>query len=369
MPRLLLSVAAAVVAATVANAQPPKSALVTVKEVEVRSGPSDRFPPTAKLSQNDRVEIRRAAQNAGWLEIVPPPGSFSWVNAKDVQAAPNESGRTTLTVSAFETELRAGAAGNGQPLSVRVSVLRQSTKLIARGPKVNVAIEKSEWWPVECISEESRYIPASAVQKNEAAKDLPALPKGGAAATKEPPQWALAEQAQREGRLDDAERLYLDIVREHAGPGDFELSLRANNRAQEIRLQRRTMLTSRPGGNSTLIPPQPGVPAFTPNDRLPPRPPLPSSGVGMNRIGARAPAGQQSTGPGWLRRSGFQIDRKQTYALESANGQLRVYVTAEPGIDLESHLNRPVELYGTFEIRGDVRGADYMRVMRIVPLR
>src|SRR5579862_8570310 len=64
------------------------SATIMQKEVEVRSGPSTTFFPTSKLNLNDKVLVLRESKEAqGWLEIVPPAGSFSWINAKYVQFA------------------------------------------------------------------------------------------------------------------------------------------------------------------------------------------------------------------------------------------------------------------------------------------
>lgn len=354
-----------------ASAQQPTPAFISVKEVEIRAGASDKFPATGKLLQNDRVLIKREANSGQSLEIVPPPGSFSWVREKHVQTGPPENGRETLLTTVEETELRAGAEGKNEPLPCGTIKVKKGTKLIARGPKVNVAIEREAWWPVECLPDESRFIPASAIQQSSAAGSHPAPPPGEPG-TKEPLRWSLADRAQREGRLDEAERLFLDIVRENAGTnGDFELSLRAQNRVREIRMQRRINLTNRPSDGSKLIPPT-GVPSFTPpSDLLPPRPSLPVSPAGISRTTISPATGnaRNFSATGWLRRSGFQIDGKQTYALESNRGQLRVYVTAEPGVDLESYLNRPVEIFGSFEVRGDVRGAEYMRASRVMPLR
>jgi hypothetical protein len=308
--------------------------------------------------------------HGGWLEIAPPQGSFSWVCEKDVQTGSTENGRTTLVVQTADAEVRAGAAGQNQPTLRETIKLKPGTKLLARGEKIKVANEKDQWWPVECVPDESRFIPITATQKSAAAGGLPTLPNTGQP-SKDPPQWQMADQAQREGRLDDAEKLFADIVRENTAPGkDFELCLRAQNRIREIRLQRRATLTSRPGGN-TLIPPQQGIPTFTPPaDQMPPRPPFsPAGGARSRPMGTAGNTGWESSGLGWLRRSGFQIDGKQTYALETANGQLRVYVTADTGVNLEMHLNRQVELFGSFEVRGDVRGAQYMRVARVAAAR
>jgi hypothetical protein len=357
-----------------AIAQKLTEAFITVKEVDVRSGAAEQFPATGKLQQNDRVEIRREVNSGTFLEIVPPSGSFSWVRDKDVQAGDMENGRAVLIVSVPETTLRAGAVGNGQPLIANSAIVKRGGKLFARGDKATVAIEKESWWPVDCVADEPRFIPASAVQRASASRDVPSLPRPGSTTANESPRWIQADQAQREGRLDDAERLFSDIVRDTATSGkDFELSLRAQNRIREIRLQRRTQLTSRPSGNDgKYIPPQQGIPSFTPPaERMPPRPSLPTPASLTGRTTPRdlGNGRWESSGTGYLRRSGFQIDGRQTYALETANGQLRIYVTAEPGVDLESHLNRHVELVGMFEMRGDVRGANYMRAARVLPVR
>ena len=73
----------------------------------------------------------------------------------------------------------------------------------------------------------------------------------------------------------------------------------------------------------------------------------------------------RSSGVGWLRRTGFQIDNKPSYALINSNRQIMYYVTAEPGVNLAPYTERWVELFGAVEVRGDVRGADYMRVSRV----
>lgn len=60
----------------------------------------------------------------------------------------------------------------------------------------------------------------------------------------------------------------------------------------------------------------------------------------------------QSSGPGRLRRAAFYLDNKPTYALETAQGQLRLYVTAQPGLNLEPFVNRGVELSGIISYHG-----------------
>ena len=53
------------------------------------------------------------------------------------------------------------------------------------------------------------------------------------------------------------------------------------------------------------------------------------------------------------------------FTLIDANRRILYYVTGEPGVSLSPYLERWVELFGVTEVRGDVRGADYMRVSRV----
>jgi hypothetical protein len=83
------------------------------------------------------------------------------------------------------------------------------------------------------------------------------------------------------------------------------------------------------------------------------------SGVGTGT------GGQRWSGPGSLRRAGFQIDNRQAYALENNRGQIIFYVTAGNGVSLDPHVNRQVDLLGTVQVRGEIRGGQYMIVSQV----
>src|SRR4051812_13562211 len=71
----------------------PAEMSISVPEVEVRSGPSSKLYPTGKLRQGERViVVRESRVQAGWLEIQPPPGSFSWVKAKSIKQVNTQTG-------------------------------------------------------------------------------------------------------------------------------------------------------------------------------------------------------------------------------------------------------------------------------------
>ena len=77
-----------------------------------------------------------------------------------------------------------------------------------------------------------------------------------------------------------------------------------------------------------------------------------------------------ASGPGWLRRSGILIDGKTAYALEDNQGQLRYYlISAGPGLNLETFLNRPVDVTGNMVQRSDLSGGGYLSVEQLRLLR
>jgi hypothetical protein len=68
----------------------PFTGYVGVDRAEVASGPGRRFYTTDRLPRGTEVQVFREDE-AGWLAIRPPEGSFSWVPADQVQIAEGES--------------------------------------------------------------------------------------------------------------------------------------------------------------------------------------------------------------------------------------------------------------------------------------
>src|SRR5687767_861076 len=64
---------------------PAKMSIVDPKGVDVRSGPTDVFHATSRLKYGDVVTVLRESKDQpNWFAIVPPAGSFSWIDAKNV---------------------------------------------------------------------------------------------------------------------------------------------------------------------------------------------------------------------------------------------------------------------------------------------
>jgi len=69
----------------------------------VRSGPgTEQYYATLKLSPGDKVHVLRK-DPGGWYMIDPPPGSYSWVNAVNVDPNGNQA-RSSRPAWLFEWE-------------------------------------------------------------------------------------------------------------------------------------------------------------------------------------------------------------------------------------------------------------------------
>ena len=144
----------------------PTEVSIALPTVQVRSGPSDKFYPTGELRQGDKVIVVRAAKDQpGWLEIKPPPGSFSWVNSKYVKEVKASGGTYGAIDAAGQERVTAliGSAVYGERPSVvyQPGFLTGSIVLIVDRPRV---VDGETWLPVQPDLREVRYIPANAVR-------------------------------------------------------------------------------------------------------------------------------------------------------------------------------------------------------------
>ncbi len=311
----------------------PSSAVVTDKEIEVRSGPSVRFYATCKLSQGARVEVVQEVEG-GWLAIKPPPGSFSWINDHFIE----RHGRSAVVLGA-KTPVRVGSSLTDiEPTVERVQLERGAQVVI-----IGEALYKDGiWWPIEPPPQEYRYIPRDAVKMTTAvetvvsASPAPGTPSSvpGAPVPGGDSLFTQAEQAERAGDYSRAVDLYRQQAQQTT---DHDLQVRCLNRIQFIQTGNHAALTAPPVDNR-LTP----VPPSSPTAVYPaPRP--------------AAPSGSQTSGPGRLRRVPFTIDGRPAYALVDSAERLLMYVTAVPGLNLELLMNQAVELYGTLVYRADLR--------------
>jgi len=126
-----------------AATQFPYDALVQADDVEVRSGPGTNYYATGKLKTNDRVTVHRH-DPGGWYMVSPPPGSFSYLDARFaqrqgdrgmVQVAPNEDGTIPRALVRIGSQLGDDHTFYGRQLNPgdEVQILGERTLATDRG--------------------------------------------------------------------------------------------------------------------------------------------------------------------------------------------------------------------------------------------
>ncbi len=376
---------------------PPYDAIIMVAEVEVRSGPSEKYYATSKLHQSARVRVVKE-EEGDWLAIEPPTGSFSWIQDRIIKP---EEGQSTATVLAADAPVRVGSALAGDKMDVQHIKLDEGTLIVILNDKPVIRADGA-WIKIQPPPRDFRYIPASAVKPGQPqAQPLPSasapLPLSKQEISPTPvvsgdSLWYQAEQAERAGNPAEAERLFLKQANETS---DHDLKIRCYNRIHFLREGRRPSYPNgyqpgRPneayypnGGTQPRFYPHPANPYAQPGNpyTLTGRAssqytytreiPVPTAGqtgpVGYGQGPAPAPTCQWS-GWGWLRRAPFFVDNKPAYVLENSQGLPRLYVTAQPGVNLEAYANRSVNLYGKMIYRGDLR-TNYMTACQLTPQR
>jgi SH3-like domain-containing protein len=363
----------------------PYTAIIRVAEVQVQSGPSTKgYYATGILRKDDKVHVVK--QEDGWLWIVPPDGSFSWINNRFIGKV-DPASKTALVLES--ADIRVGSQLNPENRYVTKTKLERGAFVIVMDDKTYPS-EDGAWvkiYPPQ--PNEYRYIPASAIEPAaEKAQPVAPIPAGPPPALAAPASsqgyspapgdslWYRAEQAERAGNPAEAERLFLQLARETT---DHDLQMRCYNRIHFLREGRRPSYPSgyqagRPSDsyypyNSNANRSTPGYP-YTTTSRATSQytyAPIPAVGQAPAVTSTNSSTNCQWSGWGWLRRAPFFVDNKQAFVLENSQGMPRLYVTAQPGVNLESYVNKSVNLYGKMTYRGDLR-TNYMTACQLTPL-
>jgi hypothetical protein len=343
-------------------------ATVSVPEAEVRSGPSAsaELYPTNKLRQGEVVEVVKEMEG-GWLAIKPPAGSFSWVNTRFLEPI-NRNTWVVIAHPDVRVPVLYGSTLRNEKPSVEGAKVQRGTQVSSIGPARSA--DDGMWLPIDPPPGEVRYIRADTTKANVVQTAATTTPPGspapgvvsavpanysspGAAAPAAPvsdPRWQHAQQLEQTGNRVEAIRLYEQLGNAVRGT-DADLAMRALNRAQYLRDQG----TGQPPIRTASQ--QPAHPIPSADVRLQPVPVSlqvpspPSPCVPCHTTASRSGALQRS-GAGWLRRSAWWLDGQPTYSLVDNQGRVRMYVTAQPGLNLEPYLNRNVDLHGQIFYRG-----------------
>ncbi|MBI1829833.1 MAG: hypothetical protein HYR84_00115 [Planctomycetes bacterium] len=300
--------------------------VVVVKDVEVRSGPSKNFYPTLKLMQNDKVLVlRESKESPGWLEIKPPPGSFSWVNAKYVKQVDARHGFVDCDPARPVSVLPGSSLVNQEPNRESMKLTAGTVVVIVAQP---LAVNGETWLPIQPHPSEVRYLPAEAVK---AAAVITPQPTNG------PPNWTLSPNGYSGNNvLAEAEKA---LTANDIGRARQLFQVVANNATdqnQKVYALNRLDALSRTPVNATTTSLSPAAPA-------------PAAAANLVTL---QPAAWSVYGR--LRDTKLLSENGQPlYALEDGLGKTAAYVTNQPGKSLQAYVGRTVAVFGPTMYRPD----------------
>ena len=324
---------AALVMAWVLGATPsfaqtyPAIMTITAKEVEVRSGPTTSFHPTIKLKAGDRVMVRHPSKDQPtWLAIVPPQGSFSWINAKNVRQLDGKSGFAIGDPTEQITLLPGSSLVSAAPNAVSWVKVKPGYQFAILGaPLTN---DGNTWLPITPHPEEDRFIPADAVLGG---GNSGIVPVGASNPTTLITQ---ANQAYVNGNLEQAKALYKEAAERTS---DYEQKSYCYSRLAS--LNKNNWTTTQPGNPS--------------NTNGPPAQLASRTNPVQDNPATQLPASWSKWGI--LRSTAFDKDGQPMYVLESDRGQPLLYVTTAPGFSLRGYLGKMVAVYGPTNYNNQIR--------------
>jgi len=270
----------------------PARMTISAPEVLVRSGPSEKSYPTSKLKYGDSVWVQNESKDQpGWLAITPPPGTFSWINAKQVKQVNANTGYVEAEEGG--AVVLPGSSVSGEPPNQKsVKIPNGSQVLILGSP---ITADGNTWLPIQSWITEVRFIPGQAVQTRQLAS--------GAAATNNAPG--------APGRLASMSQNAWTPAQAPGHPAQM------------------AQTTSWATGQSAFSPQPTPSPQ---NSAYPPQ---------WSQVGV-------------LRRA-FDTGGQPTYALEDyhVKGRVLIYVTCAPGTTLRDYVVRTVAVYASISYHSD----------------
>ncbi len=345
---------------------PYPAAAVLSNQTDVYSGPGATFYPTNRLRAGDRIVILgESKKQPGWLEIVPPQGSYSWIDAKYVKTVPGveKIGVVDTGDPKITAPILPGNLVNKEP-NVEITRVATGTQLflIDRATSAGGAT----YYPIVPVATEVRFVPLDAVRgggvyAGNTGYGAPTLPTGGWQSSAGPATTPTGGWQQNTPAA-----VQPTTFVQYAQQGDQMLAAGNPERARLLYLEAlgglnndpawRTYLTGQlarisqgaaPGGQNPFQTASSPAGALTPAGGPPTAPP-PS-----------APPGKQWSPWGVLRSTTFQTREGQPmYLLENRQtGAVLMYVTTNAGTSLRDYLGQTICVYGAVSLRND----DYIR--------
>ncbi|MEX2173183.1 MAG: hypothetical protein WD872_02400 [Pirellulaceae bacterium] len=150
----------------------PFEGYVAGEGADVASGPGRRFYTTDRLAAGDKVEVYRE-DDAGWLAIRPPEGSFSWIPAEQVELLEDGVGKVkSATESWIGTSLERVNQHKSQ-------VLLKPGELVEVLDEKTVAFEAGEekWLKIAPPAGEFRFVHGQDVSREPVEVKVAAVPE------------------------------------------------------------------------------------------------------------------------------------------------------------------------------------------------
>ena len=331
-PKLLFAAIIVPIMAMPALAQSyPAVAVVLQQDVEVRSGPSKQLFATSKLKRGDKVLVLRECKDApGWLEIEPPPGSFSWISGKFVKMVKDDPRHAVVDAEPG----RPAPVMPGSRLEAQMpnrEIYKYTSGSIVVIVDRPLSANNETWLPIKVHPSEVRYLPAEAVQPaTQIASNNTTTPNWtlGPNGYSTNPLLTEADKALEKGDKLRAQQLLQEVADKATDPNQKQLAL---NKLQA--LQQGT--TFQPISSQKT-----GTPVTT----------MSSPGQPASLITVDQPKWSVY---GRLRTTGLKDDGQPIYALEDPRGQALAYVSTPAGKSLQTYIGRMVSVWGPTVYRPD----------------
>jgi hypothetical protein len=361
MRTALTLLAAAIGLGTVLGADPVRrTATVDIDGVEVRSGHALGFPSTGQLRKGDSVIVVRE-EETGFLAILPPTGSVSWIKQIHLgKVEPGEGGRANVTVAVDGAEVLAGSDKEGKPTNRVTARLPKGTIVETTGQTMRV--DNATWYPIVPPEGDLRWIPKSAVKASSLTALAPPPPYErpttspftvGGSGSEPPPKapalpkeltehrlWSQASQAEKNGDYSTARslyaRVYQDLWDHHAERDAIVICYNRYIKCDEAVKQ---------GGTTVSRPSRSESKSVSDGD-----------------------SGKWSSPGKLVEQQRVFVDGQSVFSFEDDRGSVMYYVTAASGINLRTYAGKRVQLYGTVSQRPELY-RPHMLVERIEPAK
>jgi hypothetical protein len=389
-----------------AGAEPaPYQATIKVPEAEVRSGhgSDSKLYATNRLRFGERVEVTKDLGD-GWLEIMPPRRSFSWINARmvepvsgNVYVVKGERGERVPVL--YGSELR-----EAKP-TVEATRVPVGSQVVRIGKRQTA--DDGVWLPIEPPPTERRYVLAVAVvppgtqpktsPKEDSDTPLPpsakwdgtgqrltktTLPTDAAGVPPLPGSdtgssttISDAQRAEQAGDFGTASKMWEELAKSYAKTNN-DMAMNCHSHALWLRDRISSVANTNTASQNPArrLVPTPTAAYGASNRCQPTATPCGNTGGWRSYSPEASPGVRRETSPppsarnvGLLKRAGWNLDNQTTYRLESSDGRTPLYVLPQSGVNLEPFVDRNVEVEGPVEYRTGAR-ANCMMAKTVKPL-